>query len=143
MAGQDGGRQIADEAGGACHGAAAPRRGIVLGVGPSIHLPAASVVRKTLQSILAEYGTIALVLYLSIFALVLGGFTTAMWLGWRPTGATGTVGTLTAAYIATKLTQPVRIGATLVLTPIVARLYERATGRQAGPKDVMAESGSE
>ncbi len=99
--------------------------------------------RKTLQSILAEYGTIALVLYLSIFALVLGGFTTAMWLGWRPTGATGTVGTLTAAYIATKLTQPVRIGATLVLTPIVARLYERATGRQAGPKDVMAESGSE
>jgi hypothetical protein len=35
------------------------------------------------------------------------------------------VGSFTAAYIATKLTQPLRIAATLALTPLVARAYER------------------
>jgi hypothetical protein len=40
------------------------------------------------------------------------------------------VGTFAAAYIATKLTQPLRIGATLVITPFIARLYERMRGRR-------------
>ena len=35
-----------------------------------------------------------------------------------------------AAYIATKLTQPIRIGATILVTPIIARLYERLRGRR-------------
>ena len=81
--------------------------------------------RRTLKHILAEYGTTALVVYLTIFTLVLGGFWAAIEFGWRPSGAAGNLGAFTAAYLATKVTQPLRIGATLVLTPVVARLYER------------------
>ena len=38
-------------------------------------------------------------------------------------------GEATAAYLATKVTQPLRIIATLAVTPIIAKLYERMTGR--------------
>jgi hypothetical protein len=86
-------------------------------------------VRKTLQQVLAEYGTTALVVYLVIFFLVLFGFWTAIQLGWQPESAAGSVGSFTAAYIATKLTQPLRIGATLLLTPLVARVFERLRPR--------------
>lgn len=85
--------------------------------------------RKTLQQVLAEYGTVALVVYLVIFFAVLFGSWTAIQLGWRPGSATGSVGSFAAAYIATKLTQPLRIGATLLLTPIVARLFDRLRPR--------------
>jgi len=89
-------------------------------------------VRKSLKDLLAEYGAVAIVLYLAIFFLVLGGVWLALRAGWTSRSATGTAGTLAAAYIITKLTQPIRIGATVVLTPIVARLYERLTGRAPG-----------
>jgi hypothetical protein len=81
--------------------------------------------RKTIQSIFAEYGTIAVVIYLAIFTLVLLGFAAAFRFGWRPSSAAATAGIWTAAYIATKLTQPLRIIATLAVTPFVAKLYER------------------
>ena len=84
--------------------------------------------KKTVQKLLAEYGTVAVVVYFTIFFAVLGGFWLAIRFGWRPTSAAGTVGTLAAAYIATKVTQPIRIAATLVITPIVAKLYERVRG---------------
>ena len=61
--------------------------------------------------------------------LLLGLCSAAAWLairfGWRPSSAAGTMGTWAAAYIATKLTQPIRIGATLLLTPIVARVLHK------------------
>jgi hypothetical protein len=85
-------------------------------------------VRKTLQQILAEYGTVALVVYLVIFFAVLFGFWTAIQMGWRESTA-GSAGSFAAAYIATKLTQPLRIGATLLLTPIVARVLDRLRPR--------------
>lgn len=78
---------------------------------------------------LAEYGTVALVVYLVIFFLVLLGFWTAIQVGWRPESAAGSVGSFTAAYIATKLTQPLRIGATLLLTPFVAKFVDRLRPR--------------
>lgn len=85
--------------------------------------------RKTIKNILAEYGAIAVVIYLVIFSVVLIGFWAAIRFGWQPTSAVGTVGSWTAAYIATKLTQPLRIAATLALTPFIAKLHERVTGR--------------
>jgi len=88
-------------------------------------------VKKTVQKLLAEYGTIAVVVYFVIFFGVLGAFWLAIRFGWRPTSAAGSVGTFAAAYIATKLTQPLRIAATLVVTPLVAKLYERMRGRPA------------
>ena len=85
--------------------------------------------RKTFKNILAEYGTTALVVYLVIFSLVLLGFWVGIRLGWQPESAARNVGTFTAAYLATKVTQPLRIAATLVLTPLVAKGWERVTGR--------------
>lgn len=82
--------------------------------------------RRDLKSLLAEYGGTALVVYLAIFATVLMGFWFAIRFGWQPESAAGQAGTMAAAYVATKLTQPLRIVATVVLTPVVARLYGRA-----------------
>ena len=87
-------------------------------------------VKKTVQNLLAEYGTVAVVVYFTIFFATLFGFWLAISMGWRPSSAAGTAGTWAAAYIATKLTQPIRIGATLVITPFVAKLYERVRGRR-------------
>ena len=87
--------------------------------------------RKTLKSVLAEYGTTALVLYLVIFAIVLGTSYLAISEGWAPQSAAGKTGTFAAAYIVTKLTQPFRIAGTIALTPVVARLYERVRRQPA------------
>jgi hypothetical protein len=78
-----------------------------------------------LQALLAEYGPAALWIYFGIFALVLGGFAIAIALGAEVESAEGAAGTLGAAYVATKVTQPLRIAATLVLTPLVVGLVRR------------------
>ena len=101
------------------------------GAARTLTLPPRPPLRKTLKHILTEYGAVALVVYLTIFFVVLGGFWAAIRFGWRPASVAGNVGTFTAAYIATKLTQPLRIGATVLLTPLVARLYERVFERRA------------
>lgn len=99
--------------------------------------------RRTLKDVLAEYGAIALVVYLVIFAVVLTSFAFAIRFGFRPESTAGGLGTLAAAYIATKVTQPLRIAGTLLLTPLVARLWERwrpvpasaAPGTPPAPRD--------
>jgi hypothetical protein len=88
-------------------------------------------VRKTIQHILAEYGTVALVVYFTIFFVVLFGAWGAIHFGWQPQSVAGNVGTFTAAYLATKVTQPVRIASTLALTPVVAKVYERVVRKRA------------
>jgi len=80
--------------------------------------------KERYQSLILQYGGVALIVWFSIFFTVLGGFYLAIVSGFRDPGAeaeAGTWGTLLAAYLATQLTKPIRIGATLVLTPIVAR----------------------
>ena len=89
--------------------------------------------KKTVQNLLTEYGTVAVIVYFAIFFAVLGGFWLGIRFGWRPTSVAGSAGTLAAAYIATKLTQPIRIAVTVVITPIVAKLYERMRGRSTAP----------
>ena len=81
--------------------------------------------RATLQEILTKYGPIAVALYLAIFALVLGTSYFALSFGWKPEGVVGGAGLFTAAYIVTKITQPLRIAATVLLTPIVGRVWRR------------------
>jgi hypothetical protein len=81
------------------------------------------------RELILEYGIIALVVHYVIFAIVIVGFWFAIRSGWRPTSAAGTAGSWGAAYIAAKITQPLRIIATLAVTPLVARIYERLTGR--------------
>jgi hypothetical protein len=90
-------------------------------------------VRKTLKNLLVEYGATAIVVYLAIFFVVLFGFWAAIRFGWEPSGAMANVGAFTAAYLATKLTQPLRIIATLAVTPLVARVVDRMVKRRPAP----------
>lgn len=71
-------------------------------------------------ALVEQFGQIALYTYLGLFAATWVGFWLAIRLGFEPEGVAGGAGTVGAAYLATKLTQPVRIVATLVVTPIVA-----------------------
>jgi hypothetical protein len=87
--------------------------------------------RKTLKHILAEYGVTAVVVYLTIFFAVLLGLWGAIRLGWELEGLTMNVGAFTAAYLATKVTQPLRIAATLALTPVLVRAFGRRRRRSA------------
>ena len=83
---------------------------------------------EKLQALFSEYGGVALSTYLVIFVLTICGFYWAIQSGIEVHGVTAEVGTIGAAYIATKATLPVRVGATFVLTPFAARLYRRIKG---------------
>lgn len=88
--------------------------------------------RKTLKNVLAEYGAIAVVVYLALFALVLVGSYLAIRAGWTPGSVAGEAGAWTAAYIVTKIAQPLRIAATVLITTFVGKLWEnRRTAREA------------
>ena len=76
--------------------------------------------RKSIKQLAQEYGPFALGTYLAIFALVFGGFVLAISSGFEVESAAGSAGLLGAAWLATKLTQPLRIAATLVITPFAA-----------------------
>ncbi|MBA3657084.1 MAG: hypothetical protein H0W69_07020 [Gemmatimonadaceae bacterium] len=80
---------------------------------------------RTLRRILAQYGTIAVVVYLALHMIVLFAFYLAIKMGWTPSGVAGEAGIWTVAYLLTKLTQPIRLGLTLLLTPLLARLVSR------------------
>lgn len=82
--------------------------------------------RKKLESLITQYGAIALGTYFVIFFVVLGGFALGIRSGLRPDSAVGEAGVLGAAYLATKATQPLRILATFVLTPLIAKLFARS-----------------
>jgi hypothetical protein len=94
--------------------------------------------RINFKQLLAEYGRVAIAVYLVIFVATLLGSWMAIRMGWRPAGAAGNAGTLAAAYVATKLTQPLRIAATVVLTPLVAKAHERITRGRGRPLDAGA-----
>lgn len=93
---------------------------------------------EKLKALLAEYGSLAITIYFVIFGVVFAGFAIAISAGFEPEGAAGNAGTIGAAWLATKLTQPLRIGATLLLTPIVAKL--RPQRPQPTKKETTAES---
>lgn len=88
--------------------------------------------KRTLKEILAEYGAIAVVVYLVLFAVVMIGAYFAIRFGWTTNSAAGTAGIWTAAYIVTKITQPLRIAATVVLSAFIGRLWERRNKPESG-----------
>src|ERR1700742_1481322 len=85
--------------------------------------------RKKLGDVLAEYGVIAIVLYLAMFVLVLVGAYFALSAGWRPSGVAAKGGTWALAWIIAKLTTPFRLAAAVALSPIVARVVDRVRGK--------------
>jgi len=91
------------------------------------------VTKERLKALLAEYGRLALYTYLGLFALVLTGFAVAISAGFDVASAHGTLGVLGAAWLATKATQPLRIAATLALTPLVAMAINKLRARRGLP----------
>jgi len=83
------------------------------------------VTREKLKALLAEYGRVALYTYLGLFLVVFAGFALAIAAGVEVESAQGGAGVLGMAYVATKVTQPIRIAATLGLTPLVASAINR------------------
>ncbi len=74
---------------------------------------------------MAKYGRIAIVIYLGTFVVTMAGFSLAITQGFEVEGGSSTAGILGAAWIATKLTQPIRIAVTLALTPIIGTVLNR------------------
>jgi len=81
--------------------------------------------KERLKKLMAEFGKLGLVIYLILFALVLLGFVVAIQTGFHVESTAGKAGLWGAAWLATKVTQPLRILATLALTPIVAQALKR------------------
>ena len=80
------------------------------------------------QDLFSEYGRTGIIVYFTIFFATLLGFWLLLTVGvdirtWSYFSKLGDVGAIGLAYAATKITQPVRIAITLVLTPIVARKF--------------------
>ena len=81
--------------------------------------------REKLKSLLSEYGNVALATYIVIWLLTLAGFAIAISMGIQVEGAASGVGLAGATWLATKLTQPLRIAGTLALTPVVAAVLRK------------------
>lgn len=81
--------------------------------------------REKLKTLLAEYGNVAIYTYLVIWVLTLAGFAIAISFGMQVKGAASGTGVALGAWLATKLTQPLRIAGTLALTPLVAALLRK------------------
>lgn len=99
--------------------------------------------RKSVKDFVVEYGAIGLTVYLTSTALVYLGFWIALQFGWRPSSTVGNAGYWITAYAAAKVTQPFRIIGSAAITPIIARIYERVTGRGAAtgkPPDAASAS---
>lgn len=80
------------------------------------------------QALLVEYGNLAVGVYLALFVATLLGFWLAIGAGVEVGGTTAELGRVGAAYAATKLSQPLRIAATAVLTPLLAAWRRRRAG---------------
>ena len=72
---------------------------------------------------MSEYGTIALVVWLTLFFSSIGFFFVAIKMGFAPAGASKKVGALFAAYLLTKGFMPVRAALTIALTPLCAKIW--------------------
>jgi hypothetical protein len=93
------------------------------------------VTQERLKALFAEYGRIAIWTYLALFVLVFVAFALAISLGFEIESARGGAGLLGASYLATKVSQPLRIFATLLLTPLLARLFRRRKEQPGGSSE--------
>lgn len=98
--------------------------------------------KQSLKERLSDLGGVGIAVYFIIFALTLAGFAVAIAAGFEVESAGEGGGLLFAAWVATKFTQPLRIGATFVLTPIVYKVYYtiRPKKDDPDPEDDRAEA---
>ncbi len=84
--------------------------------------------KHRLKELLAEYGKVAVITYFVMFIAVICGFAIAIKFGFKTDGAGGAAGTWGVAWLMTKATQPIRILATLAITPGIAAVITRIRG---------------
>lgn len=100
--------------------------------------------KSRLQELFAEFGTVAFVIYFTIFFGTWAGFWWAIGQGYELDGAAAEMGRIGGAYAATKLTQPLRIGVTVVLTPFIAAIVRKVRGSgPAEPGDLQGPGGED
>lgn len=85
--------------------------------------------KDRLEKLLAEYGKVALITYLALSVLAIAGFSVAIAIGAEPSTATGFFGVVAAGWLAAKATMPLRILATLAMTPLIAAVVRKLTRR--------------
>lgn len=94
-----------------------------------------SSVKTRLEGLFRAWGPVAIGTWLALFALTWAGFVLALSLGFdalaAEAGTASTLGVVGGAYLATQATKPLRLIATLALTPLVAR----ALGRSPPPDE--------
>jgi hypothetical protein len=81
--------------------------------------------KERLKAHVAEYGRVAIYTYLALSLCAIIGFSIAIGIGVSPSSATGVFGVIGAGWVAAKATMPIRILATLGLTPLVSALVVR------------------
>jgi hypothetical protein len=91
------------------------------------------------KALIAEWGMLFFFVWFGIFGIVLVGFAVAIKFGFRVESTAGAWGTWGAAWVATQLTKPLRLGATLVITPALGALLKRLRRRKAASPGPVAE----
>jgi hypothetical protein len=95
---------------------------------PPAETPAAApkrTLKERLKAHFAEYGRVAIYTYLALSICTIIGFSIAIGVGVSPSSATGVFGVIGAGWVAAKATMPLRILATLGLTPVISALILR------------------
>lgn len=94
--------------------------------------------KERLKTLMASYGRLAIWVYFTIFFGCWLAVSLALYLGFHVEGAGGNTGVVVGGYLVTKVTQPVRVLATLGLTPALERVlrpfpraYQFLMGRPA------------
>lgn len=83
------------------------------------------------QQLLTDYGYGAFGVWFVIFVLTFGSFYVSITTGMEVDSAVASAGTIGGAYLMTQATKPVRLVATLLLTPVVVGGYRRMRGLPA------------
>lgn len=107
---------------------------------PTGEPPGKPSLRQRLSELFAEYGRIAITTFIVLWLVTLAAFSTAFAVGLAPTTSTGVFGTIGAGWLATKATMPLRILATLAITPGIAYLVTRRRRRAEANADANTEA---
>ena len=86
--------------------------------------------KERLAKQFADYPKIAIITYLTMSALTIIGFSIAIGSGAQPSSTSGILGVIGAGWLAAKATVPLRILATLAITPLIATLVRRMRRRK-------------
>ncbi len=94
--------------------------------------------KERYQELVTQFGLIAFITHFSIGLLTFVSFAVLIEMGVEVEGAAGGSGVLASAWVAYKVTMPVRLMITVALTPIVAAAWYRLRGSKPEPVPVPA-----